>query len=93
MMTAEAAQTAALQMLGWLAADEDLLPVFLDASGLRIDDLKARAGEPEFLASLVDFVMMDDAWVARAAEAGGWPPEDILAIRARLPGGDLPHWT
>lgn len=93
MMTADAAQTAALKVLGWIAGEDDLLPVFLGASGLSIDDLKTRAGDAEFLASLIDFIMMDDAWVLRASEAGGWMPEEIAQIRAGLPGGDLPHWT
>lgn len=92
-MTPEAAQTEALGVLAWLVADEELCQVFLGASGVKIDDLKTRAGDPDFLASLIEFVMMDDAWVLRAAEAGGWPPEHITAIRAGLPGGDLPHWT
>lgn len=92
-MTPEAAQIAALEVLAWMARDEDLLPVFLGATGLRAEDLKSRAGDPEFLASLIDFLMMDDAFVLRASEAQGWPPERIAEIRAGLPGGDLPHWT
>ena len=92
-MDADSAQTAALKILGWIASDDELLPVFLGASGVQVDDLKTRAGDPEFLASLVDFVMMDDAWIVRASEVCGWPPEEITIIRAGLPGGDQPHWT
>ncbi len=92
-MTPETAQTAALNVLGWIAGDDELLPVFLGSSGVRPEDLRTRAAEPEFLASLIDFILMDDAWVLRASEACGWPPERLVEIRAGLPGGDLPHWT
>ena len=92
-MTAEDAQIAALRVLGWMANEDDLLPVFLGASGARIEDLKVRAGDPDFLASLIDFLLMDDAWVLRATETCGWPPERLVEIRAGLPGGDIPHWT
>ena len=92
-MTPENAQIAALEALGVIAGDDELLPVFLGASGARIDDIRDRAADPEFLASLIDFVCMDDAWVLRVSEACGWPPARIVEIRAGLPGGDLPHWT
>jgi hypothetical protein len=31
--------------------------------------------------------------VIDCATALGWRPEEVLQIRAALPGGDLPHWT
>ncbi|MEM1273373.1 MAG: DUF3572 domain-containing protein [Pseudomonadota bacterium] len=92
-MDAEHAETDALKLLGWLALQEELLPVFLGATGASLDDLRARASEPDFLASLVDFLLMDDAWVLQASDAMNWSPERIGQIRAGLPGGELPHWT
>ncbi|WP_439137939.1 DUF3572 domain-containing protein [Roseicyclus sp.] len=92
-MKQEMAEIRAMGMLGWLAGQAELLPVFLGATGASEDDLRARAGEAEFLASVVDFVMMDDVWVIDCATDQGWPPEQIMAIRAALPGGDLPSWT
>ncbi|WP_213684128.1 DUF3572 domain-containing protein [Roseicyclus sp.] len=92
-MKQETAEIRAMGMLGWLAGQEALLPVFLGATGASEDDLRARAGEAEFLASVVDFVMMDDVWVIDCATDQGWPPAQIMEIRAALPGGDLPAWT
>jgi hypothetical protein len=92
-MKQEIAETRALAILGWLAGQEELLPLFLGASGATETDLRARAAEPEFLASVVDFLMMQDHWVIDCATDQGWRPEDIMAIRAGLPGGDLPAWT
>jgi hypothetical protein len=92
-MKQDLAETRALGILGWLLAQDDLVPVFLGATGVTEGDLRDRAADPVFLASVVDFLMLDDAWVIACAEAQGWPPQDILQIRAGLPGGDLPNWT
>ncbi|NKX43706.1 DUF3572 domain-containing protein [Roseicyclus persicicus] len=92
-MKQDLAETRALAVLGWLAAQDELFPVFLGATGASEADLRRRAGDPEFLASVLEFLMMDDAWVLDCAAAMGWPPTDMAAIRAGLPGGDLPHWT
>lgn len=92
-MNQDLAETRALGVLGWIAGQHDLLPVFLGATGTGEDDLRRRAGEAEFLAAVMDFVMMDDAWVIDCATDLGWQPDEMIMIRAALPGGDLPHWT
>lgn len=93
MMKQEIAETGALRVLAWLAGEEDLLPVFLGATGTSMADLRARAGDPDFLASLLDFVLMDDVWVLSCAGALDLPPGDIMAMRQALPGGIQPSWT
>lgn len=92
-MTRDEAETVALQALGWLAGNDELLPVFLGATGASATDLRARAADPEFLASVLDFVAMDDGWIGAFCTDSGLPPEAPLAARQSLPGGDLPHWT
>lgn len=92
-MKQDVAEIRALAILGWLAGQEDLLPLFLGATGATETDLRAHASEPEFLASVVDFLMMNDAWVISCASDQGWHPDEVMAIRAGLPGGDLPAWT
>lgn len=92
-MKQELAETRALAILAWLAGQEDLFPVFLGASGATEADVRARAGEPDFLAAVLDFLLMDDAWVIACAADQGWRPDEIMVIRAGLPGGDLPNWT
>lgn len=92
-MNEDLAETRALGVLGWIAAEETLLPVFLGATGTTEADLRQRAGDPVFLAAVMDFLMLDDVWVIDCATALGWHPEEVMQIRAALPGGDLPHWT
>lgn len=92
-MQQEMAETVALKALGWLAGNEELLPVFLGATGTDMQDLRARAAEPAFLASVLDFILMDDTWVLGFAEAAGLPGEAAMQARAALPGGAAVHWT
>lgn len=92
-MTTGQAEILALQALGWLAQSDDLLTVFLNATGMAERDLKSRADEPEVLAAVMDFVLMDDAWVMGVSAEAGITPETLLEVRAALPGGGDPHWT
>lgn len=92
-MKREAAETVALRALAWLAANDDLLPVFLGASGASLADLKAAADQPEVLASILDFLCMDDAWVVGFCDAAGLPYDAPARARQLLPGGAQPNWT
>lgn len=89
----EAAETVALKALGWIAGHENLLDVFMGATGAGRDDLRNGAQDPDFLASLMDFILMDDAWIMEFSEAANVPPETIVEARAALPGGVQTHWT
>lgn len=93
MQTSERAQTLALQALGWLVGEEELLPVFLGATGAGEADLRARAKDPVFQGAVLDFILMDDAWVVACAQAIGTAPETLAAARHALPGGAEVSWT
>jgi hypothetical protein len=92
-MERDSAETVGLRALGWLAANEDLLPVFLGASGASLDDLRSGAGDAAFLGSVLDFLLMDDAWVMAFCDAAGLGYEAPMRARAALPGGGEVHWT
>jgi hypothetical protein len=92
-MQAAAAETVALQALAWLVGNDDLLPVFLGASGAGLAELAAGAGQPELQAAVLDFLLMDDAWVTAFCDAAGLRYEDPLQARMALPGGQVDHWT
>ena len=89
----ESAETFVLQVLAWLVGHDELLPVFLGATGAGADDLRERAGEPEFLGSVLDFLMMDDAWVVEFCDTVGVAYEAPMQARMSLPGGAQVHWT
>ncbi len=91
--TPEAAETLALKALAWLVTNDDLLPVFLGATGASEDDLRSRASEPAFLGSVLDFLMMDDAWIIAFCDANTIAYEHPMFARAALPGGEQINWT
>ena len=47
-MNQDAAEVFALQVLGWLVANDALRAVFLGATGANETDLRAQAAEPAF---------------------------------------------
>lgn len=92
-MQQDLAEIRAMGALGWLVSRDDLVDVFLGSTGTSQDDLRKRASEPDFLASVLDFILMDDQWVLDCAKDLNMPPQHLVEIRQSLPGGDLPNWT
>ncbi|MEY8842819.1 DUF3572 domain-containing protein [Cribrihabitans sp. XS_ASV171] len=91
--SADAAETLALGVLAWLVSNDELLPVFLGATGASEADLRERAGEREFLASVLDFLVMDDTWVVAFCDATGTAYDRPERARAALAGAAATHWT
>lgn len=92
-VSADAAETLALQAVAWLVAQEELLPVFLGATGASEADLRSRVNDPAFLGAVLDFLMMDDAWIIAFCDTVGVPRDLPMQARAALPGGAQMHWT
>lgn len=92
-MKPEAAELIAIQVLGWLVSNEELLPVFMGATGTSEDDLRQRVGDVEFLGSVLDFITMDDAWVIECCDVIGVSYETPMRARQSLPGGAQMNWT
>lgn len=87
------AETVGAQALAWLAGQDDLLGVFLGASGLSSGDLRTRMADPEMLGAVLDFVMMDDSWVVAFCDAHHHAYDVPARARTALPGGEQVHWT
>jgi hypothetical protein len=92
-MNSEAAETLALEALGWLASQDDLFPAFLGATGASVDDVRGAAGDPAFLGGVLDFLLQDDAWISAFATSSGRRPTEPAVARQLLPGGEAMHWT
>ena len=83
----EAAESLAVQALGFLAGEPERLARFLALTGLGPDRIRAAAATPRFLAGVLDHVASEDALVtAFAAEAGIKPEEVEMARRILGPG-------
>jgi hypothetical protein len=76
----------AVEALSFLAGSPERLIRFLDVSGLRPDTLRAAAGEPGFLAGLMDYLVSDEELlVAFAGEIGASPESVVRAKRLLSP--------
>ena len=85
----EVAEIVAVQALSFIAGDPERLGTFLAESGLGPETLRSAAADPRFLASVLDFVMRDDATVKAFAGASQLHPTNIAAAHQALT--DL-HW-
>ena len=92
-MRQEYAETIAIRAVAWLAGNDELLPVFLGSTGASEGELRARLAEPDFLGSVLDFLMMNDTWVVDFCDSSDVRYDQILQARQSLPGGADVSWT
>lgn len=91
------ARDIATDLLLWLCTNEELLGVFLGATGASADDLRmalhSGAQDPALAIAALDFTLMRDDTVLQAAAALGLPPERLAMAAAVLAGPGGTHWT
>ena len=85
----EVAEIVAIQALSFIAGDPERLGLFLAESGIGPETLRPSAAEPRFLASVLDFVMRDDATVKAFASVSQLHPTNIAAAHQAL---NDPQW-
>ena len=78
----EVAEIVAIQALSFIASDPERLGLFLAEPGIGPETLRTAASDPRFLASVLDFIMRDDATVKAFAESRNSIPP-ILPRRTR----------
>ena len=92
-LSLDSAELLAIEALSWLVGNDELLPVFLGATGATEADLRRRSKDPEFLGSVLDFLLMDDEWISAFCQSADYGPEFPMRARAALPGGAQVNWT
>lgn len=93
MMQQDSAEALALRALAWMASEQDVLHDFLAATGASADDVARRAAEPDFLASVLDFLLQEDRWIMAFCESAGLSYGMPARARHALPGGAVGDWT
>jgi hypothetical protein len=83
------AEIVAVQALSFVAGDPERLGLFLAESGIGPGTLRTAAADPAFLASVLDFVMRDDATVKAFADVSKLHPTNIAAAHQAL---NDPQW-
>ena len=79
-------EVVAIQGLGFIAADDDLLRRFLNETGCDPGDLRERARDPGFLGGVLDFLLAWEPRLLAFANASGIVPESVEVARRKLPG-------
>jgi len=96
-MQTASAQDISERVLLWLCTQQELLGVFLAASGADIDALRTGlqtgAADRALGNAALDFVMMRDETVLEAAAALDLPPDHLAQAAAVLAGESGMHWT
>lgn len=85
-MQSEHAEIIALKALAFLAHSPEEMDRFVALAGIALSDLRARAGEPELLAAVMDFLLADDTRLTDFCESQGLEPKTVHAARRALPG-------
>jgi len=85
----EVAEIVAVQALSFIAGDPERLGLFLAESGIGPETLRNAAADPHFLASVLDFVLRDDATVKAFASVSQLHPTNIAAAHQAL---NDPRW-
>lgn len=83
------AELIALNALTWLAGDATRLEGFMRTTGINLETLRAAAGEPGLLASVLDHVLQDERLLLAWCRDEGHDAAKIRQFRQRLPGHDV----
>ena len=90
-LTKAAAETIAIEVLTFLAGNPARLDRFLALSGLGRDNLRAAAGQPGFLAAILDHLASDESLLLAFAANTGHAPATIAKARGILsPPAEMP---
>ena len=87
----EQAQSLAIQALGFIAADPELLPRFLAITGIEATAIRQAAREPGFLAGVLQFICAHEPTLLRFSEETGISPGQVVSALRDLPFGDDHH--
>ncbi|PNE12369.1 MAG: hypothetical protein CR217_03920 [Beijerinckiaceae bacterium] len=80
-LTKAAPESIAIEVLTFLAGNPGRLDRFLALSGLGRDSLRAAAGEPGFLAAILDHLASDESLLLAFAARAGHAPATIAKAR------------
>lgn len=85
-LSIEDAQGIATEALVQLSKDPEQIGRFLALSGIGPEMIREAAGEPGFLAGVLEFYMMDEALLLAFCENAGIRPTMMAAARFALAG-------
>ncbi|HEY6024355.1 MAG TPA: DUF3572 domain-containing protein [Pseudolabrys sp.] len=85
-LTKERAEALAIQALTFIAGDGERLGRFLAITGIGPAEIRTAAGEPGFLAGVLEYMASDEPLIGAFADETGLDPGDISKARTALGG-------
>lgn len=76
-MTFEAAEWVGIHGLSFLASDMPRLGRFLSLTGIGPSDIAANKDDPQFLASVLEYMLGDEPLLLEFAANNSYPPQTI----------------
>ena len=92
-MRKEEAERIAVAALVHVANDETLMTRFVSVTGVDPADIRSAAGEPGFLAGVLEFLLGHEPDAIAFAHENDLPPEDVGRARVVLVGGNPDPWS
>ncbi|HXQ82772.1 MAG TPA: DUF3572 domain-containing protein [Xanthobacteraceae bacterium] len=78
----EAAEMLAIQALAFIAEEPERLAAFLSVTGVSIAGIREAAGEPSFLAGVLEHMLGDENLLLAFADSAGIDPASLARARA-----------
>lgn len=91
--SAEEAEAMAIQILGWLISQPDLLNRFMALVGVDAGSIRQAAAEPGFLGAVTGFVMAHEPTLLAFCEQNDVRAERVVACHHRLAGRESESWS
>lgn len=88
----EEAEELAVAALLFIANDPELMPRFLNISGINAEDIRQAATSQGFLAGVLQFIMAHEPTLMSFSNQSGYLPQSIGEAVHFLPGGEQPIW-
>jgi|GEM_PF-6553587 len=82
----DATELLSIKALTFLAEREDILDLFVDASGVSLAELYEVADQPEAWAGILDFILSTDEIILDFCDSAPCTLQDLWRARNDLPG-------
>lgn len=88
----EEAEELAVAALLFIADDPELMPRFLNITGINVADIRQAAASKGFLAGVLQFIMAHEPTLMAFSAKSGYLPQSVGEAVNFLPGGEQPVW-
>lgn len=88
----EEAEELAIAALSFIAGDDELMPRFLNLTGIHASEIRQAAASKGFLAGVLQFILAHEPTLMAFADQSGYLPQSVGEALQFLPGGEQPIW-